>query len=573
MSLRNAGENYENYGSIAETRPLLDNDAVESSASLGQVFDEGTGAEGKGQDRRQIGQVSAVFIIFNRIIGTGVFSTPSTILTHSGSVGMTMWLIGAAISAAGTQVYITWGTAFPKNGGEKNYLEYLFRKPKYLITSMYASNGVLLAWTAGNSLVFGEYMLKALNREPTRWALRFVALACITFAMLLHGTALNWGLRLQNFLGIFKLVVLFIVVGTGFVALSGHLHVEPPPRNFERVFEGTKLDASSLCVCLYNVLWSYVGFSNVNYALSEVKNPKRTIRIAGPLAIGIVTVLYMLANIAYLAGASKEEIVGSGRLVAALLFRNVYGPQAERVLSVFVAMSALGNVLAVIFAQGRVNQELGREGILPFSKFWASNRPFNAPLAGLWLHWIICVITMFALPPGDAYNFVINTISYPLSIINALISFGVIYLSRQPKSTHSPWPRVGPYAQFAALTFGLANVFLFVAPFVPPPPSGRPYEVLPYWTHAAGGWAVFGLGFVYWAVWAVVMPWWGRYGLVRVEQREADGLVGYLLPEMAQYDHLPSIPLNSKRGDHNQIRTSQGRRALPIPSITQKAQT
>lgn len=93
----------------------------------------------------------------------------------------------------------------------------------------------------------------------------------------------------------------------------------------------------------------------------------------------------MLANIAYFAGATKEEIVGSGRLVAALLFRNVYGPKAERALSVFVALSALGNVLSVIFSQGRVNQELGREGILPLSKFWGSNKPFNAPLAGLGL--------------------------------------------------------------------------------------------------------------------------------------------------------------------------------------------
>lgn len=94
-----------------------------------------------------------------------------------------------------------------------------------------------------------------------------------------------------------------------------------------------------------------MGFSNVNYALSEVKNPARTIRIAGPLAIAVVAVLYMLANIAYFAGASKEEITGSGRLVAALLFRNVYGPRAERVLSVFVALSALGNVLSVVRIQ------------------------------------------------------------------------------------------------------------------------------------------------------------------------------------------------------------------------------
>lgn len=86
----------------------------------------------------------------------------------------------------------------------------------------------------------------------------------------------------------------------------------------------------------------------MNYALAEVKNPSRTIRIAGPLAIAVVTVLYMLANIAYFAGVPKEEMTGSGRLVAAALFKNVYGPTTERLLSVFIALSALGNVLSVV---------------------------------------------------------------------------------------------------------------------------------------------------------------------------------------------------------------------------------
>ncbi|KAG5651622.1 hypothetical protein H0H81_008027, partial [Sphagnurus paluster] len=264
-----------------------------------------------------------------------------------------------------------------------------------------------------------------------------------------------------------------------------------------------------------------IGTGNVNYALSEVKNPKRTVRIAGPLAIGVVTVLYMLANIAYFAGASKEEITGSGRLVAALLFRNVYGPRAERALSAIVALSALGNVLSVIFSQGRVNQELGREGILPFSKFWGSNRPFNAPLAGLALHWIVCLIVIFALPPGDAYNFVINVISYPLSVINAAISFGIVYLSFRPRPD---WPKVPLPALLAATFFGAANTFLFIVPLTRPPPGAEPYVTLPYWTHAVAGWAVFGIGFLYWVFWAQLLPRIGRYQLSRSEEVGKDGL-------------------------------------------------
>ena len=48
---------------------------------------------------------------------------------------------------------------------------------------------------------------------------------------------------------------------------------------------------------LYNVIWSYIGYSNANYALSETKNPVKTLKIAAPAALGIVAVLYMLANV------------------------------------------------------------------------------------------------------------------------------------------------------------------------------------------------------------------------------------------------------------------------------------
>jgi amino acid transporter len=61
----------------------------------------------------------------------------------------------------------------------------------------------------------------------------------------------------------------------------------------------------------------------------------------------------MLVNIAYFAAVSKEEMLSSGSVVAAVFFGNMFGKQAEKVMSVFVALSAFGNVLSVIFSQGR----------------------------------------------------------------------------------------------------------------------------------------------------------------------------------------------------------------------------
>lgn len=164
------------------------------------------------------------------------------------------------------------------------------------------------------------------------------------------------------------MLILLFVIGTGVAALAGHVQPDVPRAgNFDTwagLWAGSRTGGSVVCACLYNVrslypilcplligaqvIWSYVGFSNANYALAEMHNPARTLRIAGPLALATVTVAYLLCNVAYFAAASKAEIVGSGRLVAALLFRNVWGERAERVLSAFVALSALGNILSVV---------------------------------------------------------------------------------------------------------------------------------------------------------------------------------------------------------------------------------
>lgn len=427
-----------------------------------------------------------------------------------------MWFVGMLIAAAGTAVYVEFGTGIPRNGGEKNILEYVFRKPKFLTTSLYASYVILLGWAAGNSVVFGEYILLAARVEPTQWNSRGLGLACVTVAFIIHATALKWGLRLQNVLGVIKLCIILIII------IAPLVNLPKTTDNLKNAFEGTTGSAYGVVTSLNNVIWSYVGYSNANYALSETKNPVRTLKIAAPLAIGSVSILYMLVNISYFAGVPKEEIIAAQRLVAASLFRNMFGESAERALSVFVSLSAFGNVLSVIFSQGRLVQELGREGVLPFSRFWASSKPFNAPLPGLFEHWLVTVITILAPPPGDAYNFVLNLISYPLAIINTFVAIGLIYLyiNRASWGWNPPVKATLPVVVF----FLISNLFLVFAPYAPPEDGQSIYESMPYWTHNVVTWGVFALGGIYWVVWTKVMPKIGGYKLVReIQIDETDG--------------------------------------------------
>lgn len=287
---------------------------------------------------------------------------------------------------------------------------------------------------------------------------------------------------------------------------------------------------------------SFIGYSNANYALSEVRDPVRTIKRAAPLAMLATTLVYMLVNVAYFAVVSKSDILNGGRIVAALFFRNLFGPKAERVrrlsllssnanahrrlpqlLSAAIAISVFGNIMSVLFTAGRVVQELGREGVLPYSAWFSSNRPFDAPFVGLFWQYVVCAVIATAPPPGDAFNFILNLSSYPMVLINVLVAAGLLFL-HTPRA--AAWAWAPPFKAWIGVTafFLLSNVFLAVVPLVPPAPGYAVYEHLPYWLHVAVSLAIGGLGVAYWYAWFVYLPRKGGYVLVRAFVLQEDGV-------------------------------------------------
>ncbi|KAI5795328.1 amino acid/polyamine transporter I [Peziza echinospora] len=475
------------------------------------------------EDSRKLGVTSSVFLILNKMIGTGIFSTPSGIYKATGSVGVSLilWVVGGILTFTGLSVYLEFGLKIPLSGGEKNYLERVYRKPKYLASSVFLSQMVLLGFSSGNSLAFGRYVLFASgSEEPDGWAARGIAIACITFAVFIHSVFPKWGMRLFNVLGVFKVVVLLLIVFAGFAALNGHLKIDKP-NNFENAFSfepGLGGGVYNYATALLRIVYSYKGWENANYVLGEVKNPRKTLKIAAPLAIGGVMTLYVLANVAYFAAIPKDILADSGVIVAGLFFKNVFGGYAgQKVLPTFVAISNLGNVLAVSFAHARVNQELAKEGLLPFSRFFASNKPFGAPAASLFLHWIVTVIILVAPPAGEAYEFIVDLYTYPGAWINTFVAGGLIYLHWKKKEEwSSPWHSW----DLVNVIYLLSNVFLAIVPFIPPNEDTTSY---PYYIFPVVGVGVLILGGIYWAIWTKLLPKIGGYKIVSERKILEDG--------------------------------------------------
>ncbi|TFK65497.1 APC amino acid permease [Pluteus cervinus] len=515
---------------VGETQPLLTN--THSQSIVGTSASDGAALQ---RDYTYQGFFSTVFLIFNRIIGTGIYATPSLILHASGSVGVSLlvWVLGACLAAVGTAVYIELGTGLPRNGGDKNYLEFMYRRPKFLVTCIYSTYSFLIATAlVTNSIVFGDYTVNALALPPSAFLTRVLALSILAFSVFMHGCVMNWGLRLQNALGLFKLGVLSAVAIAGVLSLAGvpGFSVRPEydrPRNFEwkLMWEGTGTGTNALASAVYNVLWSFSGFANANSSLSEIKDPVRTLSRAAPIAMAFVTFVYMFVNVAYFAVVSKTDILESERIVAALFFRNLFGPTTERTLSALIALSVLGNLLSAQFALSRGVQELGREGILPNSKFFASNKPFNAPLAALLTLFIVSCAMMLAAPAGDAYLFMISWAGYSTALMFTAVSLGLLLL-------HTPayrlWNWDPPFRspKVVNVLFFLSNVFLVVIPLVPPT-NTRVYNHLPYWSHPVASFVVPFLGVAYWYIWFIVLPRRRGYKLERVWVLQDDGVSRY----------------------------------------------
>ncbi|CCM05855.1 uncharacterized protein FIBRA_08091 [Fibroporia radiculosa] len=424
---------------------------------------------------RHLGVFTCTLMIVGRVIGTGIFSTPSSILGSVGSVGasMMLWVLGFVLSFCGLFIWLEFGTMIPRSGGEKVYLEAVYTKPRYLATIVFAANAILLGFTAAGCIVFAENILVSAGVEATQWNERGIALGVIFFVTFLHGFTPRLGIFIMNILSVFKIVILLFVVITGWVVLSGRAHIQDPHANFRDAFAGSSHSSYDYATATFKVLNAYTGWSAVNYVMNNVKDPVRTLKIAGPLGLGICAVLYMLANVAYFAAATKEEIENTGVTVASLFFYNVFGETAQRALTVFVALSALGYIIIIL-----------------------------------------------GPPPSVAYPFILDVEGYPGQIINFFIVIGLFWFRWRKPNIPRPFKVWWPIALF----YLAAAVFLLVAPFLRPPGGIGDTPPLPYYLYCLVGIAIMLAGVVYWAAWRILPRLFG-YEYIGRKETLADGTV------------------------------------------------
>jgi amino acid transporter len=432
---------------------------------------------------RTITWPSAYILTISRVLGSGIFATPGIILSSVGSPGLalTLWVIGAIVAFFGLEISLEYGSMLPRSGGEKVYLEFTYRYPQYFVSVLIAFQAILLGFTASNCVVFARYLLFGLGLEDDSFTHKAIAVGLLTGITVVHAVFMRAGVVIQNVLGWIKIGLIVFMISVAPVAVFWHTSREDfvPHANslmlprttehsgldwsWEGLWVGTIWSWGSIATSFLKVYYSYVGLNNLNNVLNEVKDPIRTLKSVTRAALLTVTAMYLFANVAFLIVVPLDEVKNSGELIAALFFQRVFGNTVgQRILPIVVALSAAGNVMVVTFALSRLNQEIGRTGLLPFSNILSSTAPFGSPLGGLVLHYIPSLLVI-TIPSGDVYSFILEVEGYPAQIWSFFVAFGLLWLRYKRPDLERPYKAWLP-GVFSRIALAVA---LLLAPFIP----------------------------------------------------------------------------------------------------------
>jgi amino acid transporter/lipopolysaccharide biosynthesis regulator YciM len=342
---------------------------------------EPVGSDASGSPRALLSVADGVFLTAGMIIGVGIFKAPAIVAgnTSSTSEFLLVWLFGGVISLCGALVYAELASRHAGAGGEYTFLR----------LGLGRGVGFLFAWSrmtviqtgaiAAVAFVFGEYATQVAplgTYSIAIWAA--IGVGALTLLNLI-GTVQSKTLQ--------KVMETLLIVSLLGIAVAGIAIDAPPPP--PKPASGGALDFALLFV-----LFTYGGWNEAAYLGGEVRDPKRNMLKVLVLGIVLVTALYLVVCVGYLAALGLSGVAGS-KAVAADVMRLVLGEKGVAVLAVVVCVSALTTINAAIFTGARTTYAMGQD-FPAFRRLGAWRDAGSTPANALLLQGAITLVLIVA---------------------------------------------------------------------------------------------------------------------------------------------------------------------------------
>ena len=288
-------------------------------------------------------------LVVGIVIGAGMFSVPAVVAANSGGPVemMLAWLVGGALSIAGALCYAELATAHPHPGGEYHFLR-LAWGPRLAFLFAWARLTVIPTGSiALLAFIFGDYASQILPLGAMSPAL-FAAGAVVVLTAI-NAIGLRSGKRTQNLLTALQ------TTGVVAIVLAGLL-LEPSTVPAATATTTTQ----HWGLVLIFVMLAYGGWNEAAYVSAEVVAERRALPRALVGSIALVTLLYVLMNLAYVRVLGVEAMAGSDA-VAADMMRRVLGERGAQAISAAVALAALTSANATMLMSARTGYAFGRD--------------------------------------------------------------------------------------------------------------------------------------------------------------------------------------------------------------------
>ncbi|XP_044743419.1 Y+L amino acid transporter 2 [Chrysoperla carnea] len=304
--------------------------------------------------------LNGITVIVGSIIGSGIFVSPTGVLMYTGSVNASLlvWTASGIFSMVGAYCYAELGTMITKSGADYAYIMETFGSFAAFIRLWIECMIVRPCSQAIVALTFSVYVLKPFFPEcqPPNDAARLLACCCILVLAFINCWDVKWATRVQDIFTYAKLFALFVIIAVGlYLFFTGHRE------HFS--FDGTKYEVTSIALSFYSGLFAYNGWNYLNFIIEELKDPIRNLPRAIAISCTLVTVVYVLANVAFYTILSPAEVLMS-EAVAVSFADRALGPVAWTI-PVFVALSTFGAVNGILLTSSRLFYAGACEGQMP----------------------------------------------------------------------------------------------------------------------------------------------------------------------------------------------------------------
>ncbi len=406
----------------------------------------------------------ATMMVAGSMIGSGIFIVSADMLKDMGSAGwlLAAWLITGFMTLTAALSYGELSAMFPKAGGQYVYLKESYNP---LIGFLYGwsffaviQTGTIAAVAVGFAK-FAGYFIPALTWEGVNTFnllglkvhfAQLVAIALIILLTLINTRGIQTGKIIQTIFTSTKLLSLFGLIIAGFIAFNWdvwHANWQNAWAMQKLTKTATGIDFTPLMIgaglgamasAMVGSIFSSDAWNNVTFIAGEIKNPKRNIGFSLLLGTVIVTVIYILMNVVYLATVPLHQLAfAKDNRVALSASEAIFGSSGTVIIAVMIMISTFGCNNGLILAGARVYNTMAKDGL--FFKKAATLNKNAVPSFALWIQCLVAALLCLSGKYGD----LLDMISFVVVMFYALTIAGIFVLRKKMPDAERPYKAFG----------------------------------------------------------------------------------------------------------------------------------